>query len=98
MGRSGARCRWRISRACRSRTLPTRRANRSETSGTTITGDSAGCGRLFRRKGLMEKQETPGRFFVEEPLMSKHEEFEELCALQATGQLSDEEVERLAEH
>jgi anti-sigma factor ChrR (cupin superfamily) len=30
--------------------------------------------------------------------MSKHEEFEELAALAATGQLSAEEVERLAEH
>jgi hypothetical protein len=30
--------------------------------------------------------------------MSKHEEFEELCALAATGQLSHEQDQRLAEH
>jgi hypothetical protein len=38
------------------------------------------------------------RSFVEELSMSKHEEFEELCALAATGQLTPEEELRLSEH
>jgi hypothetical protein len=38
------------------------------------------------------------RSFVEELSMSKHEEFEELCALAATGQLAPEEELRLSEH
>jgi hypothetical protein len=36
--------------------------------------------------------------FVEESSMSKHEQFEELCALAATGQLSHDEEMKLAEH
>lgn len=36
--------------------------------------------------------------FVEELSMSKHEEFEELCALAATGELSPEEELRFSEH
>src|ERR1700733_7963213 len=38
------------------------------------------------------------RSFVEELSMSKHEEFEELCALAATGQLAPEDERRLNEH
>ncbi|MGA9306593.1 MAG: zf-HC2 domain-containing protein, partial [Candidatus Sulfotelmatobacter sp.] len=30
--------------------------------------------------------------------MSKHEQFEELCALAATGQLAPEEEQRLSDH
>src|SRR5260370_35770888 len=36
--------------------------------------------------------------FVEESSMSKHEQFEELCALAATGQLSADEQKLLVEH
>ena len=47
----------------------------------------------------METRRLHLKLFAGELSMSKHEEFEELCALAATGQLSAEEDElRLSEH
>src|SRR6266849_4530815 len=46
----------------------------------------------------METERIRPRSFVKELSMSKHEEFEELCALAATGQLAPDEERRLGEH
>src|SRR5713226_9328790 len=46
----------------------------------------------------METERIRPRSFVEELSMSKHEEFEDLCALAATGQLAPDEERRLGEH
>src|SRR6266849_2718700 len=47
---------------------------------------------------LMETERIRLRSFVEELSMSKHEEFEELCALAASGQLAPDEERRRGEH
>ncbi len=46
----------------------------------------------------METERIRQKSSVEEPSMSKHEEFEELCALAASGQLTPDEERRLGEH